>query len=272
MGQWTQPFIHKGVVLNTITIAAPIRNREWILPLYLDRLINLDYPKKLIELFFVINDSTDSTQDILLAFQKKYAHLFRKIRFEIYNRNVPMDNREQKVRTNYTYHHLSKLKNFIMSRVKTDYLLFVDTDILIPSDIINNLLKHNKDIVSGLIWNGYLLSPNKPYLYPNIMKSDGRAYHHIVNHIVKNADADIFSSASALMKVDLTGAVILLSRKVYKSIKYGFHPQGEDAYFCKMAQDKGFEIFCDLGIFCRHIMSEKLLREFIDETKNNRLC
>lgn len=256
--------------MNTITIAAPVRNRGWILPLYLEKLTKINYPTKLIELFFVVNDSSDDTSEILFEFQKNYSHLFRKIRIETYNRNVPSDKREQKVRTNFTYHHLSKLKNFIMSRVKTDYLLFIDTDILIPSDIINNLLKHKKDIVSGLIWNGYLQSPTKPYLYPNIMRIDKGVYRHVVNHYVKTADS--FNRGSQLINVDLTGAVILLSNEAYKSIKYGFHPQGEDAYFCKMAQDKGFEIFCDLGIFCHHIMSEKLLREFIDETKNNRLC
>ena len=64
--------------------------------------------------------------------------------------------KELNVRNNYIYDHLSKLKNFIISRTKTDYLLFLDADILVPTDIINNLLKHQKDIVSGLIWNGYL--------------------------------------------------------------------------------------------------------------------
>jgi hypothetical protein len=36
-----------------------------------------------------------------------------------------------------------------------------------------------------------------------------------------------------------------------------------------MAQDKGFELFCDLHVYCQHIMSEQQLREFLNETKNN---
>ncbi|MNW59180.1 hypothetical protein D3C74_370850 [compost metagenome] len=156
-----------------------------------------------------------------------------------------------------------------MSKVKTDHLMFIDTDILVQPDIINNLLNHNKDIVSGLIWNGYVVRPEKPYLYPNIMKLNNKGYfEHIVNNQVKNAP---LVSSPTLMEVDLTGAVILLSRKVYKSVKYGFHPQGEDAYFCKMAQDKGFELFCDLSVFSNHIMSPEYLREFLNETKNNTL-
>ncbi|MDR6779341.1 MULTISPECIES: glycosyltransferase [Paenibacillus] len=254
---------------QTVTIATPVRNREWILDEYLKSLLNLNYPTNLIEFIFVINDSNDASLEILYNFKKIYGHIYRNIRIEIYNRNAPVDKRDLNIRNNFIYTHLSKLRNYIMSKVKTDYLMFVDTDILVQPDIINNLLKHNKDIVSGLIWNGYVVRPEKPYLYPNIMKLNSKGYfEHIVNNQVKNA---LLLSSPTLMEVDLTGAVILLSRKVYKSVKYGFHPQGEDAYFCKMAQDKGFELFCDLSVFSNHIMSPEYLREFLNETKNNTL-
>ncbi|KAF6565451.1 glycosyltransferase family 2 protein [Paenibacillus sp. EKM202P] len=254
---------------RTVTIAMPVRNREWILDEYLKSLLNLNYPTNLIEFIFVINDSTDNSLNILKKFKKQNKDKYRNIKIEVYNRNAPVDKRDLNIRNNFIYTHLSKLRNYIMSKTKTDYLMFIDTDILIQPDIINNLLKHNKDIVSGLIWNGYVVRPEKPYLYPNIMKLNNKGYfEHIVNNQVKNAP---LVSSPTLMEVDLTGAVILLSRKVYKSVKYGFHPQGEDAYFCKMAQNKGFELFCDLSVFSNHIMSPEYLREFLNETKNNTL-
>ncbi|MGM1044883.1 MAG: hypothetical protein ACQEXX_01915 [Bacillota bacterium] len=254
--------------LKTITIAAAVRNREWILPNYLDSISSIDYPKELIEIRFVVNDSTDKTYEILSNFKMKMQQSYKKIFIDIYNRDVPIDQRELSVRNNFIYDHLSKLKNFIISRTKTDYLLFVDTDILVSPDIINNLLKHNKDIVSGLIWNGYLTNPIKPYLYPNVMRLNNGIYQHILNRAIRDANT---SPSPSLLKVDLTGAVILISRKAYKSVKYGFHPQGEDAYFCKMAQDKGFELFCDIGMFCHHIMNENLLREYLNEKESNTL-
>lgn len=250
-------------------MAAPIRNRAWILPSYLQHILDIDYPKAKMELLFVVNDSEDISLDILNSFKKENKHTYKNIRIDVYNRNAPEDKRDLNVRNNYIYDHLSKLRNYIMSKVKTDHLMFIDTDILIQPDIINNLLKSDKDIISGLIWNGYIASADKPYLYPNIMKITERGmYKHIVNSYVKNAPS---LPSPTLMEVDLTGAVILLSRKVYKSVKYGFHPQGEDAYFCKMAQDKGFELFCDLSVFSNHIMSPEYLREFLNETKNNTL-
>ncbi|MFF2834288.1 hypothetical protein ACFVSK_21190, partial [Cellulosimicrobium cellulans] len=258
-----------GNLHKTVTIAAPVRNREWILPEYLKAIEKIEYPKHLIELKFVLNDSTDNTATILENFRLKMRGKYRKISIEIYNRDVPEDRRELNVRNNYIYDHLSKLKNFIITRTKTDYLLFIDTDILVPPDIINNLLNHQVDIVSALIWNGYLTNPDKPYLYPNVMKMDNGSYHHIVNHAIKNAPT---GNQSSLLSVDLTGAVVLISRAAYRAIRYGFHPQGEDAHLCKMAQEKGFELFCDVGLFCHHIMNEKLLGEFLNEKENNCLC
>ncbi|MDY8021265.1 hypothetical protein [Paenibacillus polymyxa] len=247
-------------------MAAPIRNRAWILPVYLQHIHDIDYPKAKIELSFLINDSEDISLDILNSFKKENKHIYKNIRIEVYNRNAPVDKRDLNIRNNFIYDHLSKLRNYIMSKVKTDHLMFIDTDILVQPDIINNLLNHNKDIVSGLIWNGYVVRPEKPYLYPNIMKLNNKGYfEHIVNNQVKNAP---LVSSPTLMEVDLTGAVILLSRKVYKSVKYGFHPQGEDAYFCKMAQSKGFELFCDLGAFSHHIMSPEYLEKYLREHTN----
>ncbi|MGR6760430.1 glycosyltransferase [Paenibacillus sp. T2-29] len=259
----------KNINTPTVTIAAPIRNRAWILPLYLECIKNIEYPKNRTELLFVLNDSQDESLNLLTEFKKNHLE-YKNIRIEKYSRNVPEDKRDLNTRNNYIYTHLSKLRNYITSKVKTDYLMFIDTDILVQPDIINNLLKHNKDIVSGLIWNGYISTSDKPYTYPNIMRINSNGfYEHIANNYVKNAP---FLSSPILMEVDLTGAVIMLSRKVYKSVKYGFHPQGEDAYFCKMAQDKGFELFCDLSVFSNHIMSPEYLREFLNETKNDCLC
>lgn len=140
-----------------------------------------------------------------------------------------------------------------MSKTRTDKLIFIDTDILVKPDVITKLLKHGKKIISGLIYNGYLTNDEKPYLYPNIMNLDDNGqYRHIRNYYIKSASNLL---CSRVQRVDLTGAVILLDRSVYKTVKYGFHSQGEDAYFCKMAQDNGFELFCDLFAYSHHIMS-----------------
>lgn len=247
--------------MNTITIAAPVRDRAWILPYYLRHIYELEYPKSIINLHFVVNDSADNSFEILTQFKKDYGNKYSNIRIDVINQNIPVDQREFSTRNQYIYKSLSVLKNYIMSKTRTDKLIFIDTDILVEPDVITKLLKHGKRIISGLIYNGYLANKEKPYLYPNVMKSySGNQYRHVANHYVKNAPKLL---CSHVQKVDLTGAVILLDRSVYKSVKYGFHPQGEDAYFCKMAQDQGFELFCDLHAYCQHIMSVDYLNQYL---------
>lgn len=238
--------------LPFVTIAAPVRNREFILNQYLNHIYNIEYPRENIELYFVLNDSNDRSESILKQFKILNQAKYRRITIDKYNRNVPIDTRITGTRDKHIYHHLSVLKNYIMHNIKTEKLLFIDSDILVPNSVINNLLNAEKDIISGLIYNGYLVDPESPYKYPNIMRLNERdIYEHISNQHIRNAPNCIGQN---LIRVDLTGAVWLLDKKVYKKIKFGYHPQGEDAYFCAMAQKNGFDLWCDIGTFCTHIM------------------
>jgi Anp1. len=240
--------------LPTITIAAPIRNRDYILNQYLDHIYKIRYPKHKIELLFVVNDSIDHSEEILRAFRNKYKNKYKRITIDTYNRNAPVDTRSTDTRDKHIYNHLSVLKNYIMFKAKTEKLMFIDSDILVPHSVINNLLKSEKDIISGLIYNGYLVDPKRPYKYPNVMKmSEHNHYKHIFNQHIKHAPQ---LKVQHLIEVDLTGAVWMIDKKVYKEIKFGYHPQGEDAHFCAMAQQRGHKIWCDVGTFCTHVMEK----------------
>ncbi|QWU14439.1 Anp1 protein [Paenibacillus sophorae] len=240
--------------LPTITLAAPIQNRDFVLNQYLDHIYKIDYPKNRLELLFVLNNSSDHSEEILRIFKKKHNDEYKCITIDTYNRDVPQDTRKTSIRNEYIYQHLSILKNYIMFKVKTEKLMFIDSDILVPDSVINNLLKSKKNIVSGLIYNGYLVDPEQPYKYPNVMRlNEHNCYEHISNSYIRNAPQ---LKEQQLIKVDLTGAVFMLDKQVYKKIKFGYHPQGEDAYFCAMAQRNGFEIWCDVGTFCTHVMEK----------------
>lgn len=138
-----------------------------------------------------------------------------------------------------------------------DYLLSIDSDILVPSDVIKKLLKANKKIVSSLIYNGYLVEPNEPWKYTNIMRFNGSNIEHISNWYTKNAEQ---LTESRLVKIDVTGAISLISKDVINNgVQYGYHSKGEDVYFSLDAKSKGFDSYCDLSCFSQHIMCEKQL-------------
>lgn len=251
---------------KTITIGTLVRNRAWVLPYFLSHIENIDYPKNLIDCIFVVNDSTDNSLEILKQFKLKNEKLYNRIIIDVYNRNAPIDVREIKTRDNYIYDHLATLRNYLMSKIKTDKFLSVDSDILVPSNIISNLISQDKEIISSLIYNGYLISPNSPWKYPNIMNvathiKNGdqwmNVYAHIQNYYIKNAEN---LKEDKIIEVDLTGAVLLIDKEVFKKAKYGYHSCGEDAIFCEEAKKLNYKIYCNIGLFSKHIMNESMLQ------------
>lgn len=233
------------MVYPEVTIAAPVRNRAWILPSYLEHLAAQDYPKDRIRLLFVLNDSDDSSELILREFQDKYQGAYVDIDIEKLDQKAPFDRRTRNDRDKI-YHFLSKLRNHILSKIDTPYLLSVDTDILIPPYSISRLVATGKDIVAGVIWNDYIERPGMTYpkVRSNIMVKDNQGrIRHFLNYPL-----------NSLFRVHTTGAFYLLSRKVCQELSYCYHPQGEDIGFCSEAEEKGFEVWVDSSIFGIHVM------------------
>lgn len=241
--------------LPTITIGCPVRNRGKYLPHYLEAIYNLDYPKDKITLFFVINDCKDDTSSILSKFKSDNDNLYHKIKLDEYDLGTPEDARTTSIRNNYTYKALSKLRNYLLFNIRTDYYLSCDSDIMMKPDTLNKLLSHGKDYVAGLICNGYIVSPNNPYKFMNILNRIPFAKSY--KHITEYKDGE-------LIPVDFTGAVMLLSKQLIKSgAQFGHGNQGEDQIFCEDVKAKGFQIYCDTSAKCTHLMSEAYLVRYI---------
>jgi len=251
-----------------ILVACPVYSRGWVIPDYLRNLYNLDYDKKLINIYWIINNSTDNSLVLLQEFKRRYKNQYNSIELEVYNsKDKFTDDRRLKIRLKSTYYWLSELRNKLLKKcldLNADYLFSSDCDILFKRDILKRLLSHDKHIVSSLLYNGYLVtkSLDEAYKYPNILKKvDNNRYEHIVNYRVKYPDKNPFGT---LISCDLTGACILISKEVCAKAKYGWHQQGEDEYFCRSAKQAGYDIWCDISMYSQHVMSPELLEQFKD--------
>jgi cellulose synthase/poly-beta-1,6-N-acetylglucosamine synthase-like glycosyltransferase len=220
--------------MKNILIGCPVRNREWILPEYLKALENLDYPKEYLAFHFILNDSTDKSKEILLNW--KYETMkdgYRYVRITELNFDYPPDWGETRITTNGSsitrfnkgYKALTVLRNLLLDLawldIKTDYLFSIDSDIIIKPDILSNLLLTEKHIIAGLIKNDKINH--------NFIDSSGRR-------------GDILP-ASKVFEVKITGAIILISRKVIdnKEIRYSPSKIGEDEGFCLSAIAQGIK-------------------------------
>ena len=262
----------------TITISSPVRNRAYILPYYLDYIRKINYDKSKINLFWVINNSTDNSLQILEKFKSKYNSEYNRIKIVIMNKsNLIEDNRDKKSRVDAIYNHLAEVRNYICQKSNTDYLFSVDSDILIlDPEILNKFISYDKDAVSSLIYNGYLFYKTKGNKLPihhftnclNFLHKYDLTGRPIFNHISKYVLLKERKN-NLLYKVDITGAIYLIKKEVYKNknIRYDFDIEGEDLPWCMCVKREGYKLYCDFNTYSQHVMSEEWLQKFLDGEK-----
>lgn len=261
---------------KTVLLSAPLHNRAWILPHYFDKVYKLDYPKKLMSIYFIVNNCTDNTLELAKEFKSKYESEYNSIKIEVYNSAEKFqDDRFVHIREKYTYSWLSELRNKMMKECYNkgyDYIFSCDSDILIAPDTLKRLLSHNKPYIAGLIYNGYLFKPSSSdknydtivnaYKFPNILKGNLRdGFSHIVNYKVKNPN---LNPIGTLQETNFTGAIFVAHRDVCRVMKYEPHAQGEDCLASISAQNAGYQLFCDVSIYSQHIMNQDLLQKYLN--------
>ncbi len=130
-----------------------------------------------------------------------------------------------------------------------DYLLHLESDVMPPKDVIEQLMYHNKKVVGALFYrdNGISRQPmiqtihqmhNKGYIILNAMPQD-----------------DILFDG-ALQKVYSVGlGCILIKREVLEKIKFRHTPGVNlhaDSYFSEDCHKNKIDIFIDPNVVCRH--------------------
>lgn len=135
-----------------------------------------------------------------------------------------------------------------------DALLFLDTDILPPEDIISRMIAHKKDIVTG-VYLGAMKIQGKirqaPVIYDFSHKKD--YFRPVPLNSVLDED---------LREIAASGfGCILISRPVLEKVQLRYNKElgsGEDIPFCRDARElHGFKTFVDTSIKCTHMQKER---------------
>ncbi len=240
-----------------ILLAAPVRDRAWILPAYLERLTDLDLPEGVqLDAYFLVNgDLGDGSVEILKRFAEAMDGRMGVV-VERYMAPPPAPpTRETHNRMNI-FSYLAGLRNTTIDRALTngyDYLLSVDSDILMPAWTLQRLLAHGRDVVAAALVNDEFWNLPAPYRAYNMLRKadfpgpDGvQAYLHV---------ADM--PDSGLIEVDVTGACFLIARRVLEAgCRFDNHPAGEDVPFCQAVQAAGFRLYGDAGLRVDHMMGQ----------------
>ena len=134
------------------------------------------------------------------------------------------------------------------------HLLWVDDDMVFPTDALQRLLAHNLDIVGGLCFNR-----RAPAYQPIVAREYDPALV-----MPKNATGFVYDlPKSGLIECDATGGAFLLVRaQVFRDIEAKFGPESwwipdgeasEDFSFCRRAKACGYNIFVDCDLEIGHI-------------------
>ena len=145
-----------------------------------------------------------------------------------------------------------------------DYVMFIDSDTIIPKGAVDALLNMNVDIASGLYF-----SKGKPYLPVARVKEGDR--HFFLEDFEFNQ----------ILEVQGVGmGFCLIHTKVFKDLEFPYfklewkkfegkdYQIAEDLYFCDEAIKKGYKIHLNTGVVCNHFGVEVGPEQFLIYKEN----
>jgi FkbM family methyltransferase len=170
----------------------------------------------------------------------------------IYDMDVP-DGYQTEFQYFYGY-SIDQIRNLIAHwALNYDYLFSIDSDIAFERDTLKKMLAHDRDMVSGL------------YIQRKFGEHTLELYEHNGRGGVANIPYEKIKGRGlveiagcgfgcVLVKTDVIRAIEYPQFKYHSAIDHA-HTISEDTDFCTKALAKGFRIWADTSIKCRHIGS-----------------
>lgn len=248
-----------------VLIASPIRNRDWVLPTFLQALENLNYPTNKLWFHFTLNNSEDKSKEILKEWREKTRFEKKRITIEELNFFYSGSGKERdwssQVLANMEYMrntHLDKLKH-----LKTcTYLFSIDSDVLVHPEVLNITLLQDKKIISPVFWAKW--DSKEGESLPQVWLSG--QYETSIPFM------NMLRTKKSCFLVGGLGACTLIHREVpqrrvnYTSIyNLPSHMSGEDRNFCIRAVCAGYNLWATTHTPIRHVDRQELLQKELDQ-------
>lgn len=155
----------------------------------------------------------------------------------------------QYVSNSLVYDARNQLAQEAMSR-GFDYLLFIDSDMVFPADVLTRLIADKKDIVSGVY---YARKGNHfPVIFSKVRPKT--LFRKQIAEKFFTVPEGIFEIKGCGMGMCLIKVSAL--RKIFDRYKEPFRPLkllGEDLSFCYRATKRGFKIYADANVELGHV-------------------
>jgi len=229
------------------------------------------------EFFKAIKSLTYPLYDVLIIENSEDNGYFEELKQEK-DITVIKDNPSEKDKLLRLISSRNKILDYFLEN-DYNYLLIMDCDVIPPKNIIEELLKCNKDIVSGWYEN-YFVSSGKTKFLPVVwtsitekefedMKKQVNFPPSVKSHLdIKAHMTKEQAESGELLEVLFPSAgCMLINKRVIedRDIRYGLlNTQDfgnikttDDIYFITKAREAGFKCYCNTKIKCEHLLKGK---------------
>ena len=226
--------------MTRVLIAAPLRQDPKIFREYQKGLDSLIIPDGVsVDRYFVVNDCDEVIPYIPGA------------EFDVVNNGAMMY--QDHLWTGELVGNMATYRNMTIRKALDggyDYLLSVDTDLVLEEHTLQQLLEDDKDCVAGMFWtNGW----SNCWMYDQVSENNLPEWQ-----------------TPGVYRVGGTGALFLIKRKVLEAgVDYTPIPNlrkavfGEDRHFCIRAVCNGFELWADNHCQPVHLYRNKQYDDYI---------
>lgn len=248
-----------------VLIGCPIYKRDWILHHWIKCILSQSVSVKDIGFLFEVSPDDEKTITILETFKKLEKNIPY---FEIVVREDISHFEHIENGRNWTiskYENMVSLRNHLLNKVREinpEYYFSLDSDILLENTgTIELLIAHIKsgaDAVSPLMF----MTPIGT-MYPSVMNwredIENKAYRKIAYPIGEYFKSDVIMAAK------------MMSKKVYSSVDYHIHEQGEDVGWSYQCKVQGHKLYSASYIYAPHIMSVGMYQSYLRDGDNRHI-
>jgi glycosyltransferase involved in cell wall biosynthesis len=138
----------------SVLVAILAKQMAAALPLYLQCLESLDYPKKAITLYVRTNNNTDDTERLLRAWLAQVGHLYAGVEFDAADVTEPVHEFGVREWNTQRFAVMGRLRNACLQKTlahRCDFLFFADVDNFVRPGTLRNLVSVNLPIVAPLL-------------------------------------------------------------------------------------------------------------------------
>ncbi|KAJ2862654.1 Mannan polymerase II complex anp1 subunit [Coemansia aciculifera] len=258
---------------DSVLILTPMKNNAGYMSKYFELIEALEFPRHKISLAFLVSDSTDNTQKLLIQAKKKYQEQgpkeMRFKRFDIYRQDffngMPGHERHLRERQRERRIVMARARNYLWTRAlgNEQWVAWIDGDLTAyPPTILRDLMAYDKDIIvpncmypiaknnlpySMYDYNAWQETPESLAMIKGLKEDDFlvEGYPALKTH---RKHLDDFGKDDIIVSLDGVGGTFTLVKAYVHRSGVGFptwlfQHQVETEGFAKLAKANGFGVF-----------------------------